>query len=64
MITFKDFMRSRGLSNAEVADAFMVSPQMVSQWKHDARLFVDEKEWKIIRISIVKDKINEALKIK
>lgn len=64
MIQFKDFMKLHGLSNTDVATAFGVTSQMVSQWRNDARLFVDEKDHKIIRVTIVRDNINDVLNLK
>ncbi|HGJ5899779.1 hypothetical protein [Arsenophonus apicola] len=63
MIQFKDFMKLHRLTNNDVAKAFGITPQMVSQWRNDARLFVDEKNNKIIRITVVKDRIKEILNL-
>lgn len=64
MIQFKDFMKLHSLSNTDIAKAFGVTSQMVSQWRNDARLFVDEKNFKIIRITVVRDNINDVLNLK
>lgn len=64
MITFKLFMKKRGLTNKVAAQALEISPQMVSQWKNDSRIFVDEQTWKIIRISEIRDNVDEIFGIK
>lgn len=56
-------MKNRNLTNIDVSRALSVTPQMVSQWKNDSRLFVDETDWKIVRISVVKDDLKNKLGI-
>jgi predicted XRE-type DNA-binding protein len=63
VITLKEFIKKNALTNAAVAEAFNVSPQMVSQWVNDSRIFVDEKSDKILRISVVRDKVSKTLNI-